>query len=72
MTSNPLKVLLMPGSLDERVNSSHARVMSEKLTTDGYEHELLIFENDDHILRNNKQQKDFAIASWLTEKLILY
>lgn len=66
---NKTELLIMHGSFDQRVNASHATSMSQKLKAIEYNHTLLIYENDDHILRNNRNLKDAETVNWLTEKM---
>lgn len=66
---NKTELLIIHGQLDGRVSYVHATKMSNILDSLDYNHTLMIMENEDHILRNNKELKDKTIANWLTEKM---
>lgn len=66
---NKTDLLIIHGKADERVSYAQATEMSEMLDSLSYTHKLTIIDNDDHILRNNKEVKDKIIANWLTEKM---
>ncbi|TNE53472.1 MAG: S9 family peptidase [Bacteroidetes bacterium] len=66
---HPCQLLLMHGDQDQRVSVQHTHRLSDKLKSLGYPHKTLIFEGDDHILRNHHQEKDRMIGQWLRQHL---
>ena len=65
----PTKLFILHGTNDQRVHVSHARKMAKQLDSINYPYQLKIFEGDDHILSNNRKEKDQLIVEWLNSNL---
>ena len=59
-------VLILHGSDDWRVNVSHSKNLSYKLTEAGKEHRLVIIQNGDHSLSKHKKERNELILEWFS------
>lgn len=59
-----LKILLLHGNKDLRVNCNDSINLSKKLTEEGIYNELNIFEDGEHSLINKKEERNLKIVEW--------
>lgn len=61
--STPL--LIIHGKSDPRVSYTQAEILATQLSDLGHKHELVLYEDDDHIISQNRKAKDKKVSDWL-------
>jgi len=62
-------LLILHGTNDERVPYQQAEAMAQKLDELQRDCQLVLFQNDDHIVSANRRDRDEKVISWLDEHL---
>lgn len=60
-----IRILLLHGDKDKRVNVVHATDMDKKLTQLDREHKLVVYKGGDHGLRKYQKQVNQEISNWI-------
>jgi dipeptidyl aminopeptidase/acylaminoacyl peptidase len=57
-------LLIMHGGGDRSVNPEHSLNLAQRLQKLGRVYELVVYAGDNHILSNNKEDRDRRTAGW--------
>ena len=62
-------LLLMHGGADSNVDPAQSRLLDRLLTQAGKPHELVIFDGDNHVLREHREERDRRAVAWFRRYL---